>query len=1507
MAKPLRVLVVEDSEDDTLLLVRELRSAGYEPSWRRVERAEDMRAALDTETWDLVVSDYTMPQFSGPEALQVLTAAGIDVPFLIVSGTVGEDVAVEAMRAGAHDYLLKGQLKRLAPAIERELRQAASRRAGRRAEEQYRDLVASAPIGIYKATREGAFVTVNAAYARLLGYDDPEDILRLDLRRDIYFDDADRERLIAELERHGGVAASEVRLKRRDGSPVWVRQVSRSVLGRSGEVEFFEDFVHDIQKQKAAETALRQSEERFRRSFTVSPVGMSLSEASTGRFIDVNERFAETFGYRREELIGRTSLEVGLWADPEQRERTMRMTRRGSPIRGREVRMRARSGEIRHVLGSLEPLELGQERIFLAVFQDITERKRDEESIRRLLGAVEQAGSVIYMTDSEGTITYVNPAFERTYGYSKEELLGQTPRILKSGVHEEDFYQSFWKRLLAGESVREEFVNRRRDGQLVTVEAFVSPVLDAENERIGFIAVQEDVTERKRAEEALKTSEARFRSYFTLGLIGMAITSLTKGWLEVNDELCRILGYGRDELSKKTWSEMTHPDDLAADEASFARVLAGEIDGYSLEKRWIRKDGRIIDSVISVRCVRAKDGSVDHFIALLHDITDRKRAQQESRKNEERFRRLLDANTIGIAVADLTGRTLEANDRYLEIIGCSREELLAGTIRWDEITPPELKSRDQDAVAELQRTGVAQPWEKEFLRKDGSRVPVLIGVAMLGESEGSVIAYFVDLTEQRRAEEALRQSEERFRQSFSVSPVAMALSHPATGLILDANEGLAGMLGYERDELLGRSSLELGIWTDPHQRERVASDLEASIPIREREVELRTKTGDIRHVLYSVEPVDIGNERVILSAFNDVTERRQAEQALRDSEERYRLLFESNPQPMWVFDVETLAFLAVNDAACRHYGYSRDEFLSMTIREIRPAEDVPVLLSQMAHERREYQESGLWRHRKRDGSIIEVEITSHPLVFDGRQAELVLVNDVTERRHAERRERQRTMYLNALVENSPLAILVLDDEHRIQIANPAFRLLFGYSAEELLGRNPDDLISPMDDVLREEVAALTRESLAGRPVHISTKRRRKDGKLVEVDFYGVPLTDAGRLIGVYAIYQDVSERNQLEIQLQQAQKMEAVGQLAGGVAHDFNNVLTAILGYSDLLAMQLGEGSPMLESVDEIRRAGERAASLTRQLLAFSRRQVLEPRVLDPNELMRNVEKMLRRLIGEDVALATRLDPSIGRMRADPGQVEQVLLNLAVNARDAMPRGGTLTIETQNAELDESYAQEHVTVKPGSYVMIAATDTGTGMDAEVKAHIFEPFFTTKEKGKGTGLGLATVYGIVKQSGGYIWVYSEPGHGTAFKIYFPRVESPAERLSRKEAQRTLRGTETILLVEDELPVRRLARAILESHGYAVLEADGAERALELVQHHSGALDLLLTDVVMPKMGGSDLAMLVHGLRPEVKVLYMSGYTDDAIVRQGLVAEGSRFLQKPFTPDALAAKVRDVLDS
>jgi two-component system, cell cycle sensor histidine kinase and response regulator CckA len=469
-----------------------------------------------------------------------------------------------------------------------------------------------------------------------------------------------------------------------------------------------------------------------------------------------------------------------------------------------------------------------------------------------------------------------------------------------------------------------------------------------------------------------------------------------------------------------------------------------------------------------------------------------------------------------------------------------------------------------------------------------------------------------------------------------------------------------------------------------------------------------------------------------------------------------------------------------------------------------------------------------------------------------------------------------------LFEEHPQPMWVFDPaEQKVLEANVAASTLFGYSREEFRGL-------PLQAI---RTGPQSYRTGAGAEIQ------------VETDAHAI---DYGRQAAELVVLMDVTHRQKLEEQLRQAQKMEAVGMLAGGVAHDFNNLLTIITGYSQLILNNLGLDDPNRQSAEQIMKAGERAATLTRQLLAFSRRQVLQPKVLDVNRLIGTLTTMLRRLIGEDIDLQLQLSQGVGQVNADPGQIEQVLMNLVVNARDAMPRGGTLTIETANIDLDETYTRRHVTVKPGPYVLIAVSDTGAGMDENTKAHAFEPFFTTKAPGRGTGLGLSTVFGIVQQSGGTVDIYSSPGKGTSAKVYLPRIDQQEIVESEVSGTKSSKGTETILIAEDDEMVRSLVKETLVRSGYKVLDAAGPLDAQKISDTYRGDIHLLITDVVMPKVNGRDLAARLVKRRPRMKVLYMSGYTDGAVVNNGMLRKEIAFLQKPFTPAALADKVREILE-
>ena len=636
-------------------------------------------------------------------------------------------------------------------------------------------------------------------------------------------------------------------------------------------------------------------------------------------------------------------------------------------------------------------------------------------------------------------------------------------------------------------------------------------------------------------------------------------------------------------------------------------------------------------------------------------------------------------------------------------------------------------------------------------------------------------------------------------------------------------------------------------------------------------------------------------------------ELRLAEQAksLQDPRRQQDLMFSSNPYPMWIYDRQTLQFLAVNDAAVRAYGYSREEFLHMTTADIRPEPDRPAFLAAIRELHEDRTRTGIWRHRCKDGSIIIVEIMAFQFEKDGRSQEMVLALDRTERHRMEAALQESEASLKTLIDNAPFGVAqsLLGNDRLHKVNSALLQILGGYTAEEALQLSVSQQIYADPNERQRFMEVLRR---GGSVKGWETNLRRRNGTMVPVRITST-LSDGGNgEPGFFSSYiEDMTQQSKLEQQVRQVQKLEAVGRLAGGMAHDFNNVLVVIKLSTEMLLGQVTPDSPFSKPLLQISNAADRAAALTRQMLAFGRQQMMQPRVINLNTVVSETTHMLRRVIGEDIHLVTDLADEAENSLLDPDQVTQVILNLAVNARDAMPQGGTLRIETATVDLDDAYAREHPPVQPGRYILLAVTDTGTGIDKSVLPRIFDPFFTTKEVGKGTGLGLSIVYGIVKQSGGYIWVYSEPDHGTTFKLYFPATRAPIERQPVRTESESYVSGQVLLVVDDDSSIRANVRDCLQHLGYRVLEAENGVAALELCEHLHGHIDLVLTDLVMVGKSGYELASDLAERYPHIRVLFMSGYTEDTASRREILLSGKRFLQKPFSVAELTKAVHESL--
>ncbi len=901
-----------------------------------------------------------------------------------------------------------------------------------------------------------------------------------------------------------------------------------------------------------------------------------------------------------------------------------------------------------------------------------------------------------------------------------------------------------------------------------------------------------------------------------------------------------------------------------------------------------------------------------HSTKLAEEVAERQRAEAAMLAGEAYLRGFFEASSAGMVEADAgTGRIIRANATYCRMLGYAPDEIV-GLSPEHFVLPQDLPAVSATYTALREGRIDAYDAERRYRCKDGSELWVQLSAALIRDPDGRparIAAVLSDLTARKRAEAELRRTTDLLKAVADGTTDAVFVKD-RSGKYLLCNPATARFFGLTPDELVGRTDREL---FGPADIQVVAENDRRVVETGQTETseEVLTMAGVVRTFLATKGPYLDANGDVagVIGISRDITSYKRAE-AERDAALRQlRIQIERMPLAYVLFDAD-LRVVEWNAAAERIFGYTKAEILGLEppYDKILPADAwfhaKEILLRIRAGDMAAHSVN---QNLTKDGRTIICEWFNTPLLDDGGAflGLVSLAQDVTARRVSEEQLRLQDRAIRAVTQG----ILISDPnqtDNPIVYASPGFERITGYHAAEVIGRNCRYLQGKDTDPAT--VARLRTAIGAGEACTAELMNYRKDGSPFWNELSVSPVRDeTGGLTHFVGVQTDVTARRNLEEQFRQSQKMEAVGRLAGGVAHDFNNLLTVINGYGELVLGGLPASDPNRDLIREMVAAGERAAGLTRQLLAFSRKSIIEPKMVELKALVTDVERLLRRVIGEDVQLAVVADPETGAVRVDPGQIEQVLMNLVVNARDAMPTGGKLTIEVRKAELDETYTRDHPDAKPGPHVLLAVTDTGCGMDAATVSRIFEPFFSTKGE-HGTGLGLATVHGIVKQSGGHITVYSELERGTTFKIYLPRAENPPPaRGSRLVRPPLAKGGETILLVEDEDGVRALARHILRNCGYTVVEAQEGAEALRLAGEHRGRFDLLVTDVVMPRMGGREVAQRVSELHPGAKVLFLSGYTDDAVVRHGILEADVSFLQKPFTPASLAAKVREVLDA
>jgi PAS domain S-box-containing protein len=893
----------------------------------------------------------------------------------------------------------------------------------------------------------------------------------------------------------------------------------------------------------------------------------------------------------------------------------------------------------------------------------------------------------------------------------------------------------------------------------------------------------------------------------------------------------------------------------------------------------------------------------------MRDFTERQRAEAALRQSEAQLGEFVEDAPAAIAMLDRQMRYLAVSRRYLRDYGLGEQDLI-GRSHYDVF--PEMPERWKEIHRRCLAGAVEKCDEDPFPRANGKVdwVRWVIHPWRDSKSEiGGIVIFSEQITERKQTEQALRASEQRYRTLFEAMTEGFWLGEvicdeagkPYDFLHLAVNPAYARHTGVMVEDLLGRTTREVypgaeAIWFERY----------AKVALTGEAVRFEEWFGPLgRWFEISAFQTEPGRFGVV---FTDITNRKRADEALRESEAVLQGLFDSPEVMRGIVEIVdgAIVHLSCNQAAAQMYGVDRESIAGKPATAAGASPEIAQAWVGLYEKSRRTGQPVSMEYGRRDAagqarwmlataSYLRIGASGHP-----RFAYTML--DLTDRKRAEGALRESEERFRAIYEHGWIGIAIRDLQGRLKFVNPAFQKMLGYQESELIGKGFRE-ITLDTDLAAESVYA--QDMLDGKRDHYEMEKRyiRKDGELIWVWLSAAVLRDSeGKPAFGLSMAQDITERKRAEAQLMHAQKMESVGRLAGGVAHDFNNLLTLINGYSRMALDDLKPDDPLRDPIEEIYKAGGRAAGLTQQLLAFSRKQVLQPRVLDLNRVVADMRPMLARLMGEDVELRVVLHPGATTIRADPHQLAQVVMNLAVNSRDAMPRGGRLSIETRIVEAGEGPRPEECT---SPSVMLAVSDNGEGMDEETRRHIFEPFYTTKAVGKGTGLGLSTVQGIVEQSGGYIEVQSAPGHGTTFRIYLPMEKGVLADAEKPEVAPAIGGDATVLVVEDQAEVRKYTAVALGSYGYRVIQAETAAEALLLCEREHERIDLVLTDVVMPNMSGGELSDRLRERWPGIKVLFMSGYTGDAILHHGVLDQGAEFIQKPFSPGELAVRVRDVL--
>jgi PAS domain S-box-containing protein len=1505
-----KIVAVNDTPDQLELLEIILGDAGY-----LVVTAENGAEGLETarrELPDLIVSDVMMPVMNGIELCREVRSDEnlSSIPILLVSALRrdAENVA-EGLEAGADDYIeAPYDALALAARVARLIERKRMEDVLRESENRFRSLIESVSDIISIISGDGTVIYESPSIENILGYK-PEELIGRSAFELLHPEDAPEviEYFKKCLQSDEPTTPKIYRFRHKNKTWLTLESIGKSFIDPvKGKVAIINS--RDITERKKALEAKLESENRLRIIFDNAAIGISLAD-SKGYSIQSNKALERMLGYTGEELKKMSFVE---FTHPDDVDKDVSLAqeifdgkRRYYQIEKRYIR---KNGEL--IWGNLTVSAISRREddsieYIIGMVEDITARKRANAALRES----EERFKAQYKGIPIPTVTWKktgNDFVMVDYNVAADEItkgnIGDFVGIKAGDMYDHspqivrDFHQCFNEKSIIRRETPFRFKTTGEEKFLDISCVFVSPDMIMTHYR--------DITAQIQAEELLKKSEERFQLATRATNDALWDWDLVTNAVWYSNACYKLLGYepSEDESSIDLWIDAIHPDDKDRVMQNSHSVIENKENYWMDEYRLNSTDGTFSYIFDRGYILYDESGNPVRMIGAAVNVTERKLAEQILQANQERLQKQnnvlneltkhhkLFHDSLPAAIREITeiaAQTLETERVSVWLYEDGKSKIRAIDLYESNLKRHsegfELSETDypsyfktlaldegiaaHDALNDARTIEFSEAYLKPLGITSMLDVPIRVGGKVIGVvchehigaarewkldeqnfagSMAALISLLLEANERRQAENALLESKEHLALAQQVARIgSFELNlHTGNATISTELELLYGISGYDPN---------FGEWLKlihPEDAQKVEENMQQSLASGEFNTEFRITRGDgsprwiqgTGKVFYN----DEGTPTRMVGVNMDITERKESEKALAEANERAIREYDRL--------LLRLSTLAVTVGAARDLKTVINAILEFSIASV-PCSALFISL---------YDEA----KSVRDGIY---------LWYNGREIDL-------------------SDFSNVPVGTGPVGQAIKSGE--VLIINDYL---------EYLGKKPTNIYYGYDEDQSDPRATIVAPmKIMGKIVGVIEVQSYELNAYTEEHATAMRLASnlaANAIENLRLIEQERTHSEQLRL----AQKLESVGRLAGGIAHDFNNMLTAINGYSDLTLRRLTDEDPLRRNIEEIKKAGERSAALTNQLLAFSRRQMLKPKVIDINQTVDEVGMMLKRLIGEDVNLATNLAENLGRVEADPGQLTQVIMNLAVNARDAMPNGGQLTIETANVFLDREYAARHAGTQPGSYVMLAVSDNGTGMSDETLQNIFEPFYTTKATGKGTGLGLATVYGIVKQSGGYIWVYTEIDEGTTFKVYLPRVDeqaSAAEEISGEHA--ILLGKETILLVEDEDIVRNLSRQILETCGYKVVEASNGEEALAIFRQSDAKFDLIVTDVVMPKLSGRQLAEELQKISPETKILFMSGYTDDTIVRQGIIETGGDFIQKPFTFNTLAGKVREMLD-